>query len=117
MVKYLKEFDLFPVPYDENNGFCVMKSQVYDKKLQKFMNCQHFAEIENGTHSVILKVKRKFNNKLIEMKKKQELTSDKNYSKLRSTGGQCARLHDLTKENKDGKQLRPVQSIPATIYH
>ena len=53
-----------------------MKSQTYDKKLQKTLNCKQFTEIKGGTQSLILKMEKDIINTLLEWSKK-ELISDK----------------------------------------
>ena len=42
VVKYLKENDIFAVSYDEGNELCVLKRQIYYKKLQEYLSCQQF---------------------------------------------------------------------------
>ena len=53
-----------------------MKSQTYDKKLQKILNCKQFTEINGGTQSLILKMEKDIINTLLEWSK-EELISDK----------------------------------------
>ena len=70
--------------------------RTYDNKLKEISNCQQFTKIAIDTDSLILKVEKKINNTLIERKKKQELKSDKNESKLWAIGAQLAMLYGLT---------------------
>ena len=72
-----KENDLFAVYYDKGNELCIMKSQTYDKKLQKTtLNCTQFTEIKGGTQSLILKMEKDIINTLLE-RSKEELISYK----------------------------------------
>ena len=49
------------------------------------------------------------------MNKRDEI-SDQLYSKLRSTGGQTARLCGLAEVHKAETPLRPVLSLPGSSY-
>ena len=60
------------------------------------------------TDEVILKIEKELNKELLAMNKRDEI-SDNLYSKMRSTGGQPARLYGLAK-------VRPVLSLPGSSY-
>ena len=47
---------------------------------------------------------------------KRDKIKDQLYSKMRSTGGQPARLYGLAKVNKAETLLRPVLSVPGSSY-
>ena len=49
------------------------------------------------------------------MNKRDEI-SDQLYSKLRSTGGQTARLYGLAEVHKAEPPLRPLLSLPGSSY-
>ena len=68
VMKILIENDVFVVPIDRGNGFCVMRRQIYYRKLNKFLDCQNFIEIESRANSFTLKVEKDIKNTL-EMKK------------------------------------------------
>ena len=67
------------------------------------------------TDEVILKIEKELNKELLAMNKRDEI-SDQLYSKMRSTGGQPARLYGLAKVHKDETPLRPVLSLPGSSY-
>ena len=39
---FLKDNDILAVPFDRGKGFCVMKKQSNDKKLEKVLECFEF---------------------------------------------------------------------------
>ena len=94
-----------------------MKRKTYDKKLQRILNCQQFTETENRTRSLTFKVEKDINNTRNEMKK-QELMSDKTYSKLKTTGAQLysvyTQLYGLAEIHRSEIPLHPVLSIPGS---
>ena len=51
-----------------------------------------------------------------EDKNKRDEISDQLYSKMRSTGGQPARLYGLAKVHKAETPLRPVLSLPGSSF-
>ena len=67
------------------------------------------------TDEVILKIEKELNKELLAMNKRDEI-SDQLYSKMRSRGGQPARLYGLAKVHKDERPLRPVLSLPGSSY-
>ena len=93
-----------------------MKRHIYGRKLQDNLNCLQLTKIENGSNSLTLKVEKDINNTLLKAKK-QELLIAKNYSKLRTTEAQLARLYGLAKVHKNEIPLRPVLLIPGSSYH
>ena len=62
-----------------------------------------------------MKIEKDINKELLAMKKKDEI-DEALYSRLRSTGGQPARLYGLAKVHKKGTPLRPVLSLPGSSY-
>ena len=94
-----------------------MKRKTYDNKLRKILNCQRFKEIANRNRSLIFKVEKDINNTRTEMKK-QELMSDKTYSKLRTTGAQLysvyTQLYGLAEIHRSEIPLHPVLLIPGS---
>ena len=62
-----------------------------------------------------MKIEKDINKELLAMKKKDEI-DEALYSRLRSTGGQPARLYGLAKVHKKGTPLRSVLSLPGSSY-
>ena len=99
--KYLKDNGLLVVPFDKGVGFCVMKKEIYEKKLRDLLQAEQFSERKNLTDSVIMKIEKDINKEFLAMKKKEEI-SEAMYNRLRSTGAQPARLYGLAKVHKQG---------------
>ena len=93
-----------------------MKRHIYGQKLQDNLNCLQLTKIENSFNSLTLKVEKDIKNP-IPKAKEQELLIAKNYSKLRTTEAQPARLYGLAKVHKNEIPLRPVLLIPGSSYH
>ena len=113
--KYLKDNCLLAVPFDKGVGFCVMKKTTYEAKLTELLQSEQFSEKPGLTDSVVMKIEKDINKELLAMKKKDEI-DEALYSRLRSTGGQPARLYGLAKVHKKGTPLRPVLSLPGSSY-
>ncbi|XP_063713937.1 uncharacterized protein LOC134841828 [Symsagittifera roscoffensis] len=113
--KYLKDNGLLAVPFDKGVGFCVMKKTTYEAKLTELLQSEQFSEKPGLTDSVVMKIEKDINKELLAMKKKDEI-DEALYSRLRSTGGQPARLYGLAKVHKKGTPLRPVLSLPGSSY-
>ena len=93
-----------------------MKRHIYGQKLQDNLNCLQLTKIENSFNSLTLKVEKDIKNP-IPKATEQELLIAKNYSKLRTTEAQPARLYGLAKVHKNEIPLRPVLLIPGSSYH
>ena len=113
--KYLKDNGLLAVPFDKGVGFCIMRKQRYESKLESLLQSAQFVKKDATTDEVILKIEKELNKELLAMNKRDEI-SDQLYSKMRSTGGQPARLYGLAKVYKDETPLRPVLSLPGSSY-
>ena len=85
------------------------------KKLKDLLQAEQFSERKNLTDSVIMKIEKDINKKLLAMKKKDEIIKAM-YNSLRSTGAQPAGLYGLAKIHKQGTPLRPVLSLPGSSY-
>ena len=85
------------------------------KKLKDLLQAEQFSERKNLTDSVIMKIEKDINKKLLAMQKRDEI-SEAMYNRLRSTGVQPARLYGLAKVHKQGTPLRPVLSLPGSSY-
>ena len=113
--KYLKDNGLLAVPFDKGVGFCIMRKQTYESKLDSLLQSAQFVKKDATTDEMILKIEKELNKELIAMNKRDEI-SDQLYSKMRSTGGQPAGLYGLAKVHKDETPLRPVLSPPGSSY-
>ena len=89
--KYLKRNRLIAVPYDKGVGFCVMRKDTYENKLSDTLDSNQFSENKGTSGANILKIERDINKELLAMRKIDEI-SENLYTRLRSTGGQPARL-------------------------
>ena len=111
----MKDNGLLAVPYDKGVGFCVMKKKTYERKLKDLLQAEQFSERKNLTDSVIMIIEKDINKELLAMKKKYE-SSEAMCNRLKSTGAQPARLYGLAKVHKQGTPLRPVLSLPGSLF-
>ena len=84
--KFLKDNGLLAVHFDEGVGFCRMRKQTYESKLEPLLQSAHFVKKDANTDEVILKIEKEINKEIIAMNKRDEI-SDQLYSKMRSIGG------------------------------
>ena len=75
-----------------------------------------FSKSKGTGDAIVLKIERDINKELLAMRKKDE-TSESLYTRMRSTGGQPARLYGLAKVHKVNTPLRPVLSLPGSSYY
>ena len=113
--KYLKDNGLLAVPFDKGVSFYIMRKQTYDLKLESLLQFAQFEKKDATTDEVILKIEKELNKELPAMNKRDEI-GDQLYSKMRSKGGQPARLYGLAKLHKAETPLRPVLSLPGSSY-
>ena len=111
--KYLKSNGLVAVPYDKGVGFCVMRKDTYENKLSDTLDSNQFSKSKGTSDAIVLKIERDINKELLAMRKKDEI-SESLYTRMRSTGGQPARLYGLAKVHKVNTPLRPVLSLPGS---
>ena len=83
--------------------------------MKDFLQAEQFSERKNLTDSVIMKIEKDINKELLAMKKKDEI-SEAMYNRLRSTVAQPARLYGLAKLHTQGTPIRPVLSLPGSLY-
>ena len=114
--KYLKSNGLVAVPYDKGLGFCVMRKDTYENKLSDTLDSNQFSKSKGTSDAIVLKIERDINKELLAMRKKVEI-SESLYTRMRSTGGQPARLYGLAKVHKVNTPLRPVLSLPGSSYY
>ena len=103
------------MPFNKWVGFCIMRKQTYESKLESLLQSAQFVKKDASTDEVILKIEKELNKELLAMNKRDEIR-DQLFSKMRSTAWQPARLYDLAKVHKTETPLRPVQSLPGNSY-
>ena len=79
------------------------------------LNCTHFKELESES-DVIVKIEKETKSTLLETRR-QELISEPIYHRIRTTGGEPARLYDSAKVHKTHTSLKPVLSILGSSYY
>ena len=104
------------VPYDKGVGFCVMRKDTYENKLSDTLDSNQFSKSKGTSDAIVLKIGRDINKELLAMRKKDEV-SESLYTRMRSTGGQPARLYGMPKVHKTNTPLRPVLSLPGSSYY
>ena len=105
-------------PSPKGVGFCIMRKQTYESKLESLLESAQFVEKDANTDEVILKIEKELNKKLLTTIKRDEI-SDQLYSKIRSAGGgggQTTCLYGLAKVHKAETPVRPVLSLPGSSY-
>ena len=117
--RYLKEKKLLAVPFDKGVGICLMKRDVYEEKLSAILQLPQFEKVvqtrKNAKHP-IFKEEERIITKLKELKDENKI-NDSTYNRLHPTGSQPARLYGTAKVQKDAVPLRPVLSMPGSVYH
>ena len=114
--KYLKSNGLVAVPYDKGVGFCVMRKDTYENKLSDTLDSNQFSKSKGTSDAIVLKIERDINKELLAMRKKDEI-SESLYTRMRSTGGQPARLYGLAKVHKVNTPLKSVLCLPSSSYY
>ena len=94
--KYLKDNGLLAVPFDKRVGFCIMRKQTYESKLESLLQSAQILKKDATTDEVILKIEKELNKEILAKNERDEM-SYQFCSKMRSTGGQPARLYGLAK--------------------
>ena len=79
------------MPFDKGIGFCIIRKHTYESKLEFLLQSAQFVKKDATTDEVIMKIEKEVNKELLAMNRRDEI-SDQLYSKVRSTGGQPARL-------------------------
>ena len=117
--EYLKNNGLLAIPFDKGIGICIMKKETYNQKLDAITNLPQFEKVvqtrKNAKHPVI-KEEERITGMLKDLRDKEKIDASL-YYKLHPTGSQPARLYGLAKVHKDGIPLRPVLSMPGSVYH
>ena len=74
------------MPFDKGVGFCIMRKQKFESKLESLLQFAQFVRKDITTDDVILKIEKELNKELLAMNKRDEI-SDQLYSKMSSTEG------------------------------
>ena len=69
-MKYLKDNGLLAVRFDKGVGFCIMRKQTYESKLESLLQSAQFVKKDATTDEVILKIEKELNKELLAMNKK-----------------------------------------------
>ena len=68
------------MPFDKGVGFCIMRKQTYESKLESLLQSAQFLKKKDATtDEVILKIKKEPNKELLAMDKRDKI-SDQLYS-------------------------------------
>ena len=113
--KQLKNNGMLAVPFERGLVFCIIRKQTYEIKLKFLSQSAHFLKKRATSDELILKIEKKLHNELLAMNKRDEIT-DQIFSKMRSTGGKSAHSYGLAKVHKAETPLRPVLSLPGSLY-
>ena len=111
--KYLKSNGLVAVQYDKGVGFCVMRKDTYENKLSETLDSNQFSESKDTSDAIVLRIERDINEELLATRKKDEI-SENLYTRMRTTGGQPARLYGSAKMHRVNTPLKPVLSLPGS---
>ena len=103
--KYLKDNGLMAVLFDKGVGFCTMRKQTYESKLESLLQSAQFLKKDATTDEVKPKIEKELNQELQAMNKRDKI-SDQLSSKMRSAGRQSAHLYGLAKVHKAESPLR-----------
>ena len=76
-----------------------MRKDTYENKLSDTLDSNQFSKSKGTSDAIVLKIERDINKELLAMRKKDEI-SEGLYTRMRSTGGQPARLYGLAKVHK-----------------
>ena len=58
MRKYLKDNGLLAVPFNKGVGFCIMRKQTYESKLESLLQSAQFVKEDATTEEIILKIEK-----------------------------------------------------------
>ena len=61
------------MPLDKGVGFCKMRKQTYESKLEFLLQSAQFVKTDANTDEVILKIEKEFNEELLAMNKRNEI--------------------------------------------
>ena len=117
--RWLEENDIKAVPFDKGLGFCLMRTETYNKKLEELLDGPQFEKVTTKRKNAIdpfIKESREFKEKLTKLHKDGKI-SQEILNKAQCKGGSPARIYGLAKIHKTAIPLRPILSMPGSIYH
>ena len=117
--KYLQENNLLAIPFDKGIGICIMKKESYDAKIRDIIGLPQFKKwipSRKNERNPVLKEEDRVIDKLKELSAKGKITN-KLYDKLKPVGSQPPRLYGLAKIHKPNIPVRPVLSMPGSMYY
>ena len=62
------------MPFDKWVGFCIMRKQTYESKLESWLQSAQFVKKDATTDKVILKIEKELNKELLAMNKRDEIS-------------------------------------------
>ena len=96
-----------------------MKRADYEEKLSTILQLPQFEKVtqtrKNAKHPVFLEEERVV--KKLKQLRNENKIDDTIYNKMHPTGSQPARLYGLGKVHKTAIPVRPVLSMPGSVYH
>ena len=110
--KYLKKHNLLAVPFDKGHGTCLMKSQAYKNKLMDILIKKSW----KNAKEFCLEKEERINTVLEELNERGKI-DEKFLKSIKSIGGQLPRLYGLAKVHKENIPVRPVFSMPGSLYY
>ena len=117
--RYLKENDLLAIPFDKGVGICLMHKDAYHDKMNSIIALPQFQKWikprKNAMHP-LLKEEQRVSDILTELLQNGKIDEGL-YNQLSPTGSQPARLYGLAKVHKQDMPMRPVLSMPGSVYY
>ena len=120
--RYLKQKSLLAIPFDKGVGICLMKKEAYEEKLSEILQLRQFEKVtysrKNAKHASF-KEEERVTDKLKELRNQGKIDVA-TYDKMVPVVGlssQPARLYGTAKVHKTAIPLRPVLSMPGSVYH
>ena len=111
--QFLKKHSLLAVSFDKGTGFCVMKSEQYQKKIMDILNLPQFQKLtakRKNAKDFIFKEEDRVVGALSELLPEGRI-SEELRAQLCPKGSQPPRLYGLAKVHTAGVPLHPVLSM------
>ena len=117
--KYLKEHGLLAIPFDKGVGICVMRKEDYHSKMDQIIALPQFQKLvknrRNAKNPVLKEEDRVLG--LLKTLLEENKIDEALYHRLKPMGSQPARLYGLAKVHKEDTPMRPVLSMPGSVYY
>ena len=117
--KYLTANNLVAVLFDKGIGICIMKREMYQKKLDVILNLPQFEKVtqtRKNAKNAVLKEEERILSTLKQLRNDGKINGEL-FEKLKPIGSQPARIYGLAKIHKQSVPVRPVLSMPGSSYH